>query len=119
MLGDLLQQVDVARDEVGLGDDAEAQAAVFGEDLQQAARNTDAALDGLIRIGGRTNDDLVLRIDLLQLLFEQPGSILLQVDLALKGQRPALLRNVMRAGRRRAYGRGLQELCLLYTSRCV
>ena len=54
---DPLQQVEVAQDEGALGHDAEADVAVLGDQLQEAARDAGLRFAGLVGIGGRAQCD--------------------------------------------------------------
>ena len=92
-VGDLLQQVEVARDERGLGDDAERKAAGAGKDLEKGAGDALAALQRLVGVGGRAQGDLGAGLELLQLLLEQPGGVLLEEDLVLEVLRCRSSRN--------------------------
>ena len=56
--GDQAKQIDVPFDQSGLGHDAQTQPALFGDDLQDAARNQGAFLDGLVGVSGRSQRDL-------------------------------------------------------------
>jgi len=112
--GDLLEEVDVASDERGLGDEADAEALLAGEDFEDAAGDADATFYRLIWIRCRSNRDLVLicceaRGEGAELLFEEPGGVFFEVDFALEGEGPGLLRDVERAGRRGVDGGGLEE----------
>ena len=82
--GDLGEQVDVALDELGFGDDAEAIAGSPGEDFEDGPGDAGGTLDGLVRIRGGAEGDFAGGVDLLKFLFEQPGGILLKEDEALK-----------------------------------
>lgn len=84
---DLLEQVGVAEDEVGLGDDADFVAGVAGEDFQQAAGDAGTTFDGLPGVGGGTDGNLVGGMVAAQLLLKQPGGVLLEEDEALEGER--------------------------------
>ena len=57
---DLAQQVEIAHDQVALGDQAEVPAALGGEDLQDGARAPEAALGGLVGVGGGADGDAVV-----------------------------------------------------------
>ena len=107
--GDLLEEVDVAGDERGLRNDADAEAFLAGEDFEEATRDADAALNRLVGIGGCSDRDLFGGVDGAELLFEEPGSVLFEVDFLLEGLGPGLLRNVEHAGRWRIDGGGLEE----------
>ncbi len=54
---DSLHDVDVARDERTLGDEADAEPRVLGEDLENRPGDFEAALGGLIRISRRADRD--------------------------------------------------------------
>ena len=108
--GDLLEEVDVAGDERGLGDDADAETLLAGEDFEEGAGDAYAAFDGLIRVGGGADGDLFGGVDVAELLFEEPGGVFFEVDLVLEGEGPGLLRDVEGAGRRGIDGGGLEEL---------
>jgi hypothetical protein len=84
-LGDALEEVDVAGDEAGFGDDAEAMAGAPGEDFEQAAGNAGAALDGLVGVGGGAEGDLLGGVDMPELLFEEPRGVLFEEDEAFEG----------------------------------
>ncbi len=83
--GDLLEKVDVSGDERGLGDDADAEALLAGEDFEEATGNADAAFDGLVGIGGGADGDLFGWVDGAKLLLEEPGGVFLEVDLVFEG----------------------------------
>jgi len=108
--GDLLQQIDVAFDEARFGDDAEVVAFVLGEDFEDAACDADAALDGLVGVGCGADGDLFVGVDVAEFLFEEPGGVFFQIDFALEGQGPGLLRDVECAASRGCERCGLQEL---------
>jgi len=61
-LGEAAEGIGVARDERALGDDADRQTFVAGEPLQHGARELEATLSWLIRVGGRTDHDRTGRI---------------------------------------------------------
>jgi len=108
--GDLLEEVDVAGDEGGLGDDADAEALLAGEDFEERAGDAYAALYGLVWVGGGADGDLFGWIDGAEFLLEEPGGVFFEVDLVLEGEGPGLLRDVEGAGRGRVDGGGLEEL---------
>ncbi len=85
----LLKEVDVALDEGGLGDDAEAEVFAFRHDFEQAAGEFGAALDGLPGIGGGTEGDFfvepVLAGEFAEVLLEEPGGVFLDEDLFFEG----------------------------------
>ncbi len=110
VLRDLLQEIDVAGDERGLGDDADAQALLAGEDFEERAGDADAAFDRLIRIGGSPDRNLFGWVNVAELLFEQPRGVFLEVDLVLEGAGPGLLRDVDGAWRRGIDRGRLEEL---------
>ena len=105
LCGDLLEQVDVTLDEFGFGDDAEAIAGAAGEDFEERAGDFRGALDGLVRIGGGTEGDFFGGINLSELLLEEPGGVVFQVDVAFEGGLPGW-RFAFGDGR----GGGLEEL---------
>ena len=112
-LRNALEEIDITGDQVGFGDDAQTVAFVFGEDFEQAAGDAHAAFDRLIGIGGCANDDLlgwVCRVDAAEFLLEEPGGVFLEVDLALEGEGPGLLRDVEGSGSDGGDGVGLEEL---------
>ena len=89
-LGDPGEEIDVAQDEGGLGDDAEAVTGAAGEDFEQGAGDAGAAFDRLVGICGGAEGDLFDGIDLAELLFEQPGGVLLEVDGVFERGSPGL-----------------------------
>ena len=88
--GDLLEEVDVAGDEVRLGGDPNAVAPFAGEDFEQAAGDLGTTLDGLVGIGGGAEGDLLVGADLVEVLLEEPGCVLLEEDPPLERRGPAL-----------------------------
>ena len=90
--GDLLEEIDVAGDEGGLGDDADAEAFLAGEDFEEGAGDAYAAFDGLVGIGGGADGDLFGGVDVAEFLLEEPGGVFLEVDFVLEGEGPGLLR---------------------------
>ena len=56
-LAELLEHVEVACDEGRLGDDAEREAAVVEQQLEDLAREAELSLGGLIAVGGGTDDE--------------------------------------------------------------
>ncbi len=108
--GDLGQQVDVARDQAGLGDDAQPMPLTPGKYLQQAARDAHPPFDRLVGIGGGAQGNLVAWVDFAEFLIEQPRRILLQVYLPLEGHSPTLRGSVIGAGGHNRDRPGLQEL---------
>ena len=108
--GDLLEQVDVVGDEVGFGDEADAKALLFGEDFEDAVGDADAALDGLVGIGGGADGYFIGWIYVAELLFEEPCGVLFEVDFVLEGEGPELLGDVVGAGRWSGDGGGLEKL---------
>lgn len=108
--GDAPQQVDVAGDEVGLGGDAESVALAAANDLEKATGEAGAALDRLVRIGGGAEGDLLAGVNAIDLLFKEPGGVLLEVDFALEGPGPGLFGAFMVAGGRVGDLAGLKEL---------
>ena len=112
--GDLLEKIDVAGDEVGLGDEANAQALVSCEDLEQAAGDLDATFDGLVGVGCGADGDLVLIFGeplggLAEFLLEKPGGVFFEIDFALEGEGPGLLGDVVGADGRGLDGGGVEE----------
>src|SRR5581483_8427884 len=97
--GDLLQQLDIAQHQIGLGDDAEPQAVVQRQLFQNAARDLVAPFSRLIGIGRRAQRDLLAVLDLLQLLSQQPRRLLLDVNLALEVDAIAHLHELVRVAR--------------------
>ena len=72
--GDLGQQLRVAGHQVGLGGDAEVEPALAGENFQHPARDPEAALGRLVRIGGGADPDGVARLQPPQLRPETPAA---------------------------------------------
>lgn len=88
--GDLLEEADVARDEIGLGDDADAQALFAGKDLEERAGDEGFALDGLVGVGCGAEGDLFAGRDAVEVALEEPGCLLLEEDPPLERRGPAL-----------------------------
>ena len=63
MFGDFAQKVDVANDEVGLGDDAQLKPAMLRDFLQNAAGDLEASFGRLIRVGRGADGDLLASLD--------------------------------------------------------
>ena len=78
------KQVDVPLDETGLRYDPDSMACTPGKHFQNRSRDLRASLNWLIGVGCRANCNLVRRIDLAQLLLQQPRSILFDEDSPLK-----------------------------------
>ena len=55
---DFLQQVEISKNQVSLGDEAEIQPVMPRQFFQNCARHFEAALGGLIGIGGGADRDL-------------------------------------------------------------
>ena len=86
--GDLAQQVQIAHDEVALGDQSQVPAALSGEDLQDGAGAFEAALGGLVRVGGGADGDaFVLVLNARQFLPEKVAGGGLGVDLVFEIRR--------------------------------
>ena len=102
--GDLGEKVDVTLDEARFSDEADAQAGASGEDLEKRTGDPGGALNGLVGVGRGADGDLVGGVVLAKFLFQEPGRIFLEVDLALEGSSPGL--HFIWAG---GDGRGLQE----------
>jgi hypothetical protein len=83
-LGDLLQQIDIASDQVDLVTIPIRNPLRAGKDLQQAPRNLRLSLDRLVRVGRRPDRDLFTGTQIAQLLLEQPRRVLLHEDLSLE-----------------------------------
>ncbi len=81
-----------------------------GEDFEEGAGDAYSALDGLIGVGGCADGDLLGRVDVAELLLEEPGGVLFEVYLVLEGEGPGLLGDVEGAGRGSVDGGGLEEL---------
>ena len=79
-----MQQVEVTEDQVRLGHQSQAEPFVAREFLEDAAGDAKLPFCRLIRIGGGPDRDLLARAYLLQLLAEEPGRVLLNIDLALE-----------------------------------
>ncbi len=64
---DLAQDVGIARDEIRFGDDAETIAGGGREDFEHAARDTETAFGGLIRVSRGADGDGFARIEAVKL----------------------------------------------------
>src|SRR4029077_11607678 len=99
VFGYAAEYIDVPADEIRLADNADLQTAVQREFLQDAARDLEALLRRLIRIGRRTDRDFLALLHLLQLLPENPRRLLLDVDLAFEIHTVIELHELMRVAR--------------------
>ena len=85
---DLAKQVEIADDQVALGDEAEAPAALFGEDFEDGAGALEAALGGLVGVGGGADGDaFVLVLNAGEFLAEEVGGGGLGVDFVFEIRR--------------------------------
>jgi len=78
------EEIEVAFDEFGFGDDAEAQTGLAGEDFEERTGDFGSALDGLIGIGGGADGDRVGGVVGAEFLLEEPGSVFLEEDEAFE-----------------------------------
>src|SRR5271169_3369075 len=92
---DLLQNVDIPRDELGLGGDTEPQAGGLREGLENRASDSIAAFRGLIRVRGRTQGDGIALRELAQLTQEYGSIEMFGVDAALEIEGVAQLHEFM------------------------
>jgi hypothetical protein len=83
-LRNFLEQIDVARNQGGFGDDSKAESSLSREDLQQGARDALRSLQGLIGICSCAQCDLGAGFQLRKFLVEEPGRVFLEVDLVLE-----------------------------------
>ena len=81
---DFFQQVDIAQDEVRFGNDAQSQPLVPSQLLQDCSRHLVVLLRGLIRIGGSADGDFLAWFHLTELLAQESGGMLLDVNLLLE-----------------------------------
>ena len=81
---DFPQEVEITHDERGFSDDSQAEAAGFGEDFEQRARDPLLALERLIRVGGRAKGDVGSRFQAPQFLGQEPCRVLFEVNLVLE-----------------------------------
>ena len=83
--GDSPEQVDVSLDKVRLRHNSELIALLACEDLEDAACDAGAALDGLIRVGRGADGKEHAWVDLAEFLLDEPGGVLLEEDDSLEG----------------------------------
>ena len=82
---DLAEQIQIAHDQVALGDQSQVPAALPGEDLQDGARAFEAPLGGLVGVrGGADGDAFVLVRNARQFLAQQVAGRALGVDLVFE-----------------------------------
>ena len=79
-----MEHVEVTENQVAFGDDAQIKSLVTGEFFQNGASHLETAFGGLVGIRGGAERDLLARLDPAQLLPQQIGRMLLDVDLLLE-----------------------------------
>src|SRR5262249_13175105 len=84
VLGHGAEQSDISQNERRFGDDAEAEAAMARELLEDGAGGAYTAFDGLIRIGGSPDGDDLGAADAPKVATQEMPDVLLDVDLAFE-----------------------------------
>src|SRR5262249_30419636 len=96
---DGLQQIEIADDQVRLGYQSKGKPPVPCQLFHDGARHSEFPLRRLVRIGGGADGDALTRAHLLELLAQEPGAVLLDVNLALKIQAVAQLHELVGVAR--------------------